>query len=202
MIRWLLFFFMGGLPMFGLGQEFKKYYAVVTDVNKPLSNTEFLKKTSTRGAKFIYREFINEKLAMGGEVGFVTYNDYIPPTVYTSGNTSIYTDLYSYVYHYSATLSGEYYFITNQWIMPYAGLGIGVAYNRLTAYYNIFQDEEKKWGALFRPNVGTLMRFGNKARWGATFGVHFDYSTIKSTDFDYKNFTNLGFQAGLMVIIR
>ncbi len=183
-------------------QFFDKYYSVVFDVNKPLSNTEFIKNTSTRGAKFIYREFINEKFSVGGEFGLATYNDYVPPAVYTNGNTSIYTDFFGYAYNYSLTLSGEYYFITDKWIMPYAGFGFGAAYNRYTIFYNIYGDEDKKWGALFRPNVGTLMRFGKKTSWGATAGIHLDFSTAKSKDFDYKNFSNLGFQIGLVYMKR
>jgi hypothetical protein len=185
-----------------VAQTFDKYYALVVDVNKPLSNTEFVKQISMRGAKFIYRESIGEKFSAGAEIGFATYNDYLPPTVYTSGNKSIYTDLYTYVYNYTLAISGEYYFVTQSWIMPYAGLGLGVSYNRFTAYYNIFQDEDKAWGGLVRPHVGTLFKFGKRSAWGANLAIHLDYSTTKSEDWDYKNFSNVGLQAGLVYMMR
>jgi hypothetical protein len=184
-----------------LAQDFRKYYSIVFDANKPLSNKEYIDNISTRGAKFVYREFINERFTMGGELGFATYNDHLPPGVYGS-NPAVYAEVFSYVYNYTLTLSGEYYFVKNRWILPYAGLGLGVSYSRIDAYYNIFQDEEKKWGALIRPNAGVLMRFGKTSRWGASIGLHLDYSTIKSENFDYKNFSNLGLQAGLFVMIR
>ena len=200
-MRPILVLLLSGLVSHTFGQDFRKYYSVVADVNKPLSNKAFIGNTSTRGAKFVYREFISDKFAVGGELGFATYHDYVPPTQY-GNNPTLYTDIYSYVYNYTLTLSGEYYFVTNSWIMPYAGLGIGLSYSKIDAYFNIFQDEEKKWGALLRPNIGTLMRFGNKSRWGASIGIHLDYATIKSENFDYKNFTNVGLQGGLFVMLR
>ena len=197
MNRAIIIFLIGALATPCLGQYFDKYFGLVYDANKPLSNTEFIKNISRRGAKLIYREFINEKFCIGGEVGFATYNDYVPPAVYTSDNVSIYTDIYGYVYNYTISLSGEYFFMTGK-VMPYVGFGLGAARNKFSAYYNVFENHEIKWGALIRPNVGALLRFGKKTSWGATAGLHLDYSTTKSVDFDYRNFSNIGFQVGLV----
>ena len=202
MIRLLLTIIFIGILVPGLSQDFKKYYALVFDANLPLSNKEFIDNYSTRGARFIYRENINNKFSVGGDIGFATYNDRLPPQTYTNGNTTVFAELFTYVYNYSLSLSGEYYLTEEKWIKPFAGLGIGACYNRYTFYYNVFADEDRVWGALVRPNVGTLLRFGNQSRLAARISIHFDYSTTKSADFDYKSFTNLGADAGLTLIIR
>lgn len=183
-------------------QDFKKYFALTADINKPLSNVEFIKATSSRGAKFMYREKINEKFTAGLDLGFATYHDYLPPTAYDiPPATKIYTDVFGYVFNYTLTIAGEYYFVKDSWIMPFAGFGLGVSYSKLAQYYNIFGDEEKKVGGLFRPHLGTLMRFGKTSKFGAIFSTHLDYSTINSKTFEYKSFSNLGFQFGLFVMV-
>ncbi len=85
---------------------------------------------------------------------------------------------------------------------PFAGLGIGASYNRYIIYYNVFQDEETAWGVLVRPNTGVLIKVGKNGRWAGRLSVHFDYSTAKASDFDYKNFINVGLDAGLALLLQ
>ncbi len=183
-------------------QSVTKYFGLVYDVNKPLSNKEFIDNISKRGAKLIYREYINEKFSVGGDLGFSHYQDYVPPMVYMDGNTSIYTDLYGYVSNYSLTVSGDYSFFTNKILQPYVGLGIGATYSKLQAFYNVYGEEEGKWAALLRINAGALLRFGKLSSWGALAGFHFGTSTLRSSNFEYKNFSDLGFQVGLVYMKR
>ena len=202
MIRFFLPLIFIGNCIPGLSQDFKKYYAIVFDANMPLSNKDFVDNISKRGARFIYREHINSKFSVGGDLGFATYNDRLPPQTYTNGNTTVFAELFNYVYNYTLSLSGEYYFTEEKWIKPFAGLGIGMCYSRYTFYYNVFADQDRAWGGLVRPNVGTLLRFGKRSRLAARISIHFDYSTTKSADFDYNNFTNLGADAGLTLLFR
>ena len=202
MIRFFLTFIFLGILIPTNGQDFRKYYSVVFDMNMPLSNKDYIDNISTRGARFVYRESINNKFSVGGDLGFATYHDHLPPQTYTNGNTTVFAELFTYVYNYTLSISGEYYFTEEKWIKPFAGFGLGACYNRYAFFYNVFADEDRVWGALFRPNVGTLMRFGNRSRLAARISVHFDYSTTKSADFDYNSFTNLGADAGITLILR
>lgn len=202
MIRFFLIFIFAGSFIPGISQDFKKYYAVVFDANKPLTNKEFINNPSTRGGRFIYRESINNRFSAGGEIGFATYNDHLPPQTYPSGSSTVFAELFTYAYNYSLTISGEYYFTEGMWIKPFVGFGLGAAYNRYTSFYNVFADSDGVWGALFRPNAGALMRFGKKSRWAGRVSTHFDYSTTKSPNFDYNSFINVGVDAGITLIVR
>lgn len=188
------------------GQYFSKYFGAALDINKPIVNTEFISATSTRGAKLIYREFIGDRFTVGGEATFATYKDYIEPALYTSSsneNTSIYTDIYPYVYSYTLAFSGEYFFVSDKVIMPFAGFGLGAAYNQFTMYYNVYQQEDKKWGAMIRPHAGVIIRFSKESNVGLMAAVHMDYATTKSSDTDYNNgFATVGLQLGLVFLKR
>ena len=186
----------------GWGQDFRKYFGVAIDFNKPIVNKEFISSLSKKGYKVVYREFINDRLSIGGEAALASYNGYIPPAVYTQDDlTFIYTDIYAYVYSYSLAFSGEYFFSTKNIVMPYSGVGLGVAYNQFTMFYNVYKQQDNRWGALVRPHGGAILRFSKKSNWGIMADVHLDYATTKSEDTDYdKGFATVGFQAGLVFI--
>lgn len=186
-----------------LQAQFSKYYAAGFDFNMPIVNREFIDNFSQQSYKLVYREFVNDRLTVGGELGMATYNDYIPPYVYQQDNLSIYTDIFSYVYNYTLTVSGEYFFTTEKIAMPYAGFGIGAAYNQFTMYYNVYQQQDKRWGALIRPHAGVIVRFSKNSNWGVMTDLHLDYATTKSQDTDYNNgFANVGLQVGLVYLKR
>lgn len=186
------------------GQYYSKLFSAGLDINQPIVNREFINAVSTKGFKFNYAEFINDNLVIGAEAGLAEYHDYIPPQVYTQDNlTFIYTDIFSYVYSYSLNFSGKYFFIPDKIVMPYAGLGVGVAHNQFTMYYNAYTQQDKRWGALVRPQGGVIIRAGKDANWGLLADVHLDYATTKSKDTDYnKGFATTGFQLGVVFLKR
>lgn len=186
----------------GKGQDFSKYFSVSADINKPIVNTEFIKAISKRGIKLSYREFLNDRFSIGGEASMAVYNDHIQPQVYTQDSlTYIYADIFSYVYSYTLAFSGDYFFITDQAVLPYAGLSIGAAYNQFTMYYNVYQQQDNRWGALVRPHAGAIFKFGKKSNWGILTDIHLDYATTKSNDTDYTNgFATVGFQIGVVLM--
>jgi hypothetical protein len=67
-------------------------------------------------------------------------------------------------------------------------------------YYNIYTDEERKWGFLARPEAGILVKFSKRRSIGAMAAIHYDYSTNKSPMFDYSSFSAIGFQIGIMML--
>jgi hypothetical protein len=179
---------------------FDKYYGFGPLLSVPLTNRSFIDKVSLRGARFFYREMLSEHVAAGLDLSYAGFNDYIPPAVYTSPGSSVYTDLYNYVDHYSATVSGEYIFSPYKRFMPYAGVGLGASYTNFRLYYNIYEDGASKWGVLVRPYAGIMMRFSKRSSWGAFANLHMDYSTVRAADFDYKGFSTMAFQAGIVYL--
>lgn len=173
------------------------------DINIPLSNTDWVGNTSTRGGKIGYRAFFGDgKFSAGLDFNWATFDQYAPTETIENPTGAITTDYFKYVYHYGLAASGQYYFLKgeNDIFFPYAGLGLGANYNDYTLFYNIYKDVHKSWGFLARPEAGLLVRFGARRSLGVMAAVHLDYSTNKSADFGYDNFSNLGFQIGLMAM--
>jgi outer membrane protein W len=136
---------------------------------------------------------------VGADFGWAVYKQCIPTTTYNFGTQSVTTDLYDYAYNYSLSVNLDYYFLPmEKMIAPYAGLGIGVAYDKFAQYYNIYGTKGTSWGFLVRPEAGVLIGFKENSSWRIKAAAHYDYSTNTSTDFDYKNFMSIGFQVGLV----
>ncbi|MGC4021737.1 MAG: hypothetical protein QM734_07240 [Cyclobacteriaceae bacterium] len=63
------------------------------------------------------------------------YKQHIPLAAYQYGTTTISPELYNYAINYSLTGNIDYFFVPMEKIfVPYAGAGIGIAYNRFTQY--------------------------------------------------------------------
>lgn len=186
----------------GLGQDFRSQISVGTDWNFPVSNKEFAGNVSFRSLKIKYRDWINEKLTVGGDLGFAHYQDRLPPDVYGTAPTLIYAELFTHATSYTATLAGEYQFMPYAVVMPHAGFGLGVSHNQYFLFYNRFEDSEKSWGLILRPHVGATVRFGKEATWGINAGIQFDFATSKVPDYDYKNFSTVGFYLGVIKLRR
>jgi Outer membrane protein beta-barrel domain len=179
----------------------ESYFYFNLDINTPLSNRDWISSTSGNGARVGYRKFITDKFSAGIDIGWASYNQYFPTESFVNGTTTTTTDYFNYVTNYTFAASGQYNFkIKPEWLIPYAGIGLGAANNQYTRYYNIYTDEDQSWGFLARPEAGVLIRFSQRRAIGGMVAVHYDFSTAKSETFNYTSFSNLGVQVGLMLM--
>jgi hypothetical protein len=185
------------VSVLAFGQD--KYAYVALDVNAPLSNVDWI-SVPAKGLKAGYRGFINEHFSAGVDVSYTTYHEYEPTRTYSTNNGAITTDYFKYIYSYTFVLSGQYNFIVGEKenFIPYVGFGLGANNNDYNLYYNAYQDNQRAWGFLARPEAGVLLKFGHRRSLGAMGAVHFDYSTNRTAVFHYPNFSTIGFQVGLM----
>ncbi|HEY4655231.1 MAG TPA: outer membrane beta-barrel protein [Cyclobacteriaceae bacterium] len=180
-------------------QDFDRYFYLSWMGSKPLSNTSWNDESTGKGVRFGYRKIINEKFAAGFDYTWATYDKYFPTATFEEGTRAITTDYFNYVYSYGLTLSGQYFlpFATER-VMPFVGIGAGVALNRYVQYYNIYTEEDQTWGFLGRPEVGVLFPFGGK--WGATISGQYNFSTAKSDYFGYDGFNSLSVNVGVVLM--
>lgn len=178
----------------------QKYMYVNLDVNKPLSNTEWIKDLTLTAGKVGYRGFITPNFSAGLDLGWANFDQYEPTSTIENATGAITTDYFHYIYQYSGVISGQYYFKPEEEdrFFPYAGLGLGANTNEYVLYYNIYEDTERSWGFLARPEIGMLWRFSERSSLGIMAAIHFDYSTNQSEKFNYNNFSTVGFQIGIM----
>lgn len=183
-----------------LAQE--KYVYLNLHALKPMSNTEWIEDVTMSAGRVGYRGFIRPDFSAGLDLGWANYDQYKPRVTKENPTGAITTDYFNYVYSYTGVVSGQYYFKEEDEdrFFPYAGLGLGAAANEYVLYYNIYEDAERSWGFLARPEAGLLYRFSERSSLGIMAAIHYDYSTNKSQKFGYNNFSALGFQIGIMAM--
>lgn len=179
-------------------QYFDRLFFIGWNANTPLANQDFVGSPTARGLRVGYRELIREQVTIGFDLTMATYDQYIPRQTYYSPGSAFTTDFTHFVNTYGATLSGEYLFFQERRLMPYAGIGVGVAYNNYQVFYNVFGTADDAFGFLARPRVGTWYRFSERSSWGLNVSIHLEYSTAKSEEMGYNYFLNPGFEIGLV----
>jgi hypothetical protein len=179
-----------------------RYVYVNLDINTPLSNRSWVGSTSSSGIRAGIRSFINDKFSVGLDLGMANYDDYLPTATYQTGTKTITTDYFKYVYSFSAVASGQYNFRVGngEKLFPYAGIGVGAENNEYVRYYNVYKDTDTSWGFLARPEAGILFKFTRYRSLGAMAAVHYDFATNRSNVFNYNNFSNIGFQIGVVFL--
>ena len=91
--------------------------------------------------------------------------------------------------------SVHYYFKGSKMLQPFAGLGLGAQYSEQTAYYNIYYSQEKNWGFLVRPEIGTLIHM--EGQWGFIVGASYAYSTNQNK-IGLSGLADVNFQIGFI----
>ena len=190
-------------PIFAAEAQ-ENYFYISWNGNIPLSRTEYIDNPSGRGAKIGFRKFVGveRRFSVGADFNWAQYDQYKPRETFVNESGAITTDYFNYIYQYGLTVSGQYYFPLGEKerFFPYVGLGLGANRNEYNVYYNIYTDTDRVFGFLARPEAGIIVRIGERRRTGIMAAVHYDYSTNKSDDFDYDNFSSVGVQLGIVLL--
>jgi hypothetical protein len=203
MKEWMVTFVLVLMAALVSAQE--NYFYASWNYQMPMSNRQWLDTPSGHGAVIGYRFFLGDRrLSVGLDASWITFEQYEPKRTFQQDNGAITTDYYKYIYQYAGVISAQYYFPVgdSERFFPYAGLGLGANYNDFTLYYNIYSDSYTGWGFLARPEAGILVRFSERRSIGAIAAVHYDYSTNQNENFNYSNFTALGFRIGVVLMSR
>jgi hypothetical protein len=199
-MKFLVIIFASVFSIVAVAQE--QYFYAAYNINKPYTNTEWLDATSNNGFRIGYRSFINDNFSAGIDVSSATYEQYNPTETKQTGSGALTTDYFKYIYSYSVAASGQYNFRLEKTeaVVPYIGLGLGANNNEYAIYYNVYEESERKWGFLARPEVGLLVKIGRRGSFGVIGAIHYDYSTNKSEKFGYDGFTSIGVQVGVALM--
>ena len=181
-----------------LAQYHSSAFSVGWNTLKPLTE-EFTTKTSSAGMRIGYSKFLNQRFGFGIEGGFNTLDDYIPRQTYEYPGGAVTTDLYYYLYYFTLMANAQYYFVQGKHFIPYASLGMGVAFSDYRVYFNVYSESDNQTSFVARPEIGTLFRVKETASWGLKSAVSFDFATNKSDQFEAGNFSGVSFQIGVVL---
>jgi outer membrane protein W len=178
-------------------QRLHNLYGLSWEVGFPTG--DFVTKPSLLGGKVEYRHFIKEHVSVGATIGWNNFEEYVPRQTYENQDqtSAITTDNQRFVFSLPITADLFYYFGTKGKFRPYAGIGLGGQYTAFKAYYNIYVTEDKGWGFVARPQIGTLVNLGLTNPTKLILAAGYNYSTNKSNVFRTENFQNFWLSLGI-----
>ena len=154
---------------------------------------DFIKKASFRGISFDYRYLVQPNIAVGFNLGWNTFYEEKQSDTYTLDAASLTGKQYRYSNNVPMLATGTYFFSPDEFISPYAAIGVGTMYARRNTDMNLYTVEQEAWPFVIQPEVG--VRF--QAADNVGFLVNLKYlNGFKAGDFDATQsyFTlNLGF---------
>lgn len=184
------------------GQEYASAFHLGWNSLVPLSDNDFVSKTSTAGVRIGYTQFLSERFGVGFEAGYSTLDDYVPLATYEYPGGAITTDVYNYLYYLTLMANGQYYFTQGKRFIPYASLGMGVALSNYRIFYNVYQEQNRNAGFVIRPEIGALFKVREHSGLGLKAAMGFDYATNKNDYFETKNVSGFNIQLGIVIINR
>lgn len=168
------------------------------NVTVPLSDKDYIGKSSASGVRLGFTKFLNERFGCGLEGSYAMLNDDTPLRTYDFPGGAVSAEVYNYLYQFALMANLQYYFVQGSKFIPYASLGMGMAFSEYHVYYNAFEDQDSQNGFTIRPEVGTLFRTKEYSRWGFKGSVSYEYAANKSDYLDVNSFSGLSFQLGLV----
>jgi outer membrane protein W len=184
----------------GIAQRLHNLYGFSWEVAFPTGN--FVSKTSFLGAKLEYRHFVKDNISVGGTLGWNNYDEYVGRKTYENADQTlaITTDQQRFVFNLPMTVDGFYYLKEGKHFKPYAGIGLGAQYSSQAVYYNIFVTEDKNWGFIARPQIGTIIKYSEYSATRFMIAAGYNYATNKNTTFRMDNFQNFWVSLGISFI--
>lgn len=165
----------------------------------PLSNTDYMKDMSFRGAGFGAGKMIKEDLFFGFEMNWNHITQLDKRKTYYFDGGAITTSLFKYRHQVPLTLSLNYLFLKQYSLRPYAGLGLGVMWLSEKIMYSSYLKSDNSTGFLVQPKIGASLRIGRDEFFYLFTEALLNYSSNRSEDFKYHQYASLNIAFGAYV---
>ncbi|WP_121666359.1 outer membrane beta-barrel protein [Mesonia aquimarina] len=130
-------------------------FALNYSVAVPLGDTkDFIENTSGRGVTIDFSYHIQDNISLGGSFGWQTFYEDKGYITETFGTETISGNQYNYLNSLPIYFTTTYYFSPENFLTPFASLGLGTVYNRAELDIGIFTFEEEAWHFSVRPEIG------------------------------------------------
>ena len=95
--------------------------------------------------------------------------------------------------------NAQYYFVQGKKFLPYASLGMGIAFSEYQIFYNVYDDSDSQQSFVIRPEIGTLFRIKEYSDWGLKSSISYDFTANKSDYLEVDNLSGISFQIGIIL---
>lgn len=143
--------------------------------------SDFISKTSFRGATIDFRSMTRPDLGVGFSLGWNTFYEAKDYDTYTSGTQSLSGRQYRYSNHIPMLISFDYYMKPGEKVSPFVGLGTGVMYTRRNTDMNLYTLKQEAWNFSLQPQIG--VQFNNSITSATTIMLKYYYG-LKAGDLE------------------
>lgn len=168
-------------------------------IAQPLgSMKDYTNKTSFRGWKAGVQYMLNDQFSVGARVGFQDYYEKLPRAVYPGKGSDISAVQSRTLQTIPIQATAHYQFTKpSSVVIPYAGVGVGVANMNYEKYYGEFVDSKNSWQFMVSPEVGINIPFGKASPVLFNASVQYNYSPYKFAEIN--NFSAVQGNIGVRV---
>jgi len=157
---------------------------------------DMVDKASVRGADATILYGINDKFAVGLNIGFQDFYQKFPRAVYKlSDGSDISAVLTNSVQTIPLLATASYNFMHQARIQPYASAGAGGAVVINKQYIGEYPNENNKFSFAAKPEVGIYIPFRKQGEVGLNLGINYNYIAYKETG--VSNLSYMGFKIGI-----
>jgi hypothetical protein len=138
---------------------------------------DYSNRTSFRGWRAGIQYMLNNQFSIGLRTGYQDYYERAPREIYTGKGTAISAVQTRTLQVVPIQATAHYQFTKpSSPVIPYAGLGIGVADMLYEKYYGEFVARHDAWQFLVSPEVGINIPFGKASPVLFNLSVQYNYS--------------------------
>jgi len=173
--------------------------ALSWEINVPSGNEGVITETSLSGGRFEYRKFFTNELSAGFGISLSSVEQFFGTHTYEKpdGSMAVTTDMVRQALVLPMTITGHWYpSLGFKLLKPYIGIGLGAQYASQDVFYNIYVINNSDWGFVARPELGTLVLFGENI--GGLASVSYNYSTNKVDQLNISSMKQVSFNIGLV----
>ncbi len=124
--------------------------------------SDYISDVSARGFSVSYGRFVKPELTVGFSTGWNVFNTSRSYQTYTEGTTSLSGKQWRTNNSIPILANANYYFKKSDKINSYAGMGIGMVYNRRNTDMYIYTLEEESWNFALQPEIGLEYKIDSK----------------------------------------
>lgn len=175
-----------GVKSYGQAESYMSVQYAVSFGTGDLS--DYISKTSWRGALIEYRGAVNSSLLVGVDLGWNVFYEKKDYDTYSIDTESLSGIQYRYQNEVPILVSADYLIKSDGALKPYVGLGIGTMYSERATDMNIYRWLEKTWHFALKGELGVLyeVSYNTNIKFAAKY-----YNAFKTSDLDSQGYISL-----------
>ena len=134
---------------------------------------DFINEASFRGFFMDGRSMINEKVSIGGGMGWNIYDQSYDRATYEFDSGALTGKRWNYMFQMPLFVNAHYYFSHSGAVQPRIGLNTGGYYTEYEVQMGTFAVTDKEWRFGFTPEVELFFPFGGD--WGMSISGKYNY---------------------------